>query len=163
MTSDGLARLARLPTRVPRLQHAVGRLHARVLRASGGRMRRSRLLAGGQPVLALTTTGRRSGEPRTTLIAHLPVEDGWAVFGMNLGSERDPAWALNLAATPEAEIHVDGRTLPVVARPARGAEAAALWERYVRRLPAAERFAALSGRTIPVFVLEPRDTAGKVQ
>lgn len=156
MPSGRLDRLARLPLRLPGLQHAAGRLHARVLRASGGRLRRSRVLGAGQPVLALTTTGRRSGEPRTTVIAHLPVDGGWAVFGMNLGSERDPAWALNLAAAPEARIHVDGRELGVVARRAHGEEAARLWAAYVERLPAAGRFAVMAARPIPIFVLEPR-------
>jgi deazaflavin-dependent oxidoreductase (nitroreductase family) len=151
-----LARLIRLITRARRLQTAVGRLHAAILRASGGRIRRSLVLGGGQPVLALTTTGRRSGEPRSTVIAHLPAGDGWAVFGMNLGMERDPAWSLNLAAHPDATIHVDGRTVAVCARRAEGAEAVELWERYARRLPAVERFRAIAGRTIPVFVLEPR-------
>ena len=163
MPARSLARLARLPTRVPRLQHAVGRLHAAVLRASGGRIRRSRVLGGGQPVLALTTIGRRSGEPRSTVIAHLPVEGGWAVFGMNLGSERDPAWATNLAAEPRAEVHVDGCAIRVTARAAHGEEAARLWELYTRRLPAAERFREIAGRTIPVFVLEPCDAPGKLR
>ena len=113
------------------------------------------MLGAGQPVLALTTIGRRSGQSRTTVVAHLPSGNGWAVFGMNLGSERDPAWALNLSATPEAQVHVAGRTVAVRARRADGAEAEDLWQRYARRLPAAERFAALAGRPIPVFVLEP--------
>ena len=66
-----LAKLLRSLTRFRRIQPKVGRMHAAVMRRAGGRIRRSRLLAGGQPVLALTTTGRRTGAPRSTVIAYL--------------------------------------------------------------------------------------------
>jgi hypothetical protein len=56
-----LARIVRSFTRFRRLQPLVGRVHAFLLRHSGGRLHRSLLLAGGQPVLALTTTGRCPG------------------------------------------------------------------------------------------------------
>jgi deazaflavin-dependent oxidoreductase (nitroreductase family) len=162
MPPGSLARIIRLVTRARRLQTTVGRLHAAVVRGSRGRIRRSRLLGGGQPVLSLSTIGRRTGEERSTVIAHLPVGGSWAVFAMNLGSPRDPAWALNLAAHPQARIHVDGRDVAVTARRAEGSEAAALWERYARRLPAAEGFRTIAGRTIPVFVLEPAHAPGKL-
>ena len=126
-----------------------------MLRASGGRVRRSRVLGGGQPVLSLTTTGRRSGRPRSTIVAYLRDGDAYVVFGANLGSERDPAWAHNLRATPRAAIDVDGRRLDVTARRAHGDEARRLWAAYRDRLPAVERFREISGREIPVFVLEP--------
>ena len=71
-------------------------MHAVILHRSGGRIRRSRVLAGGQPVLALTTTGRTSGAPRTTVVAYLQHADAYAVGALNLGSDRDPVWCLNL-------------------------------------------------------------------
>src|SRR4051794_23929811 len=98
---DG-ARAVRLLTRPRPLVTRFTRLQAAFLRASRGRYRRSRLFAGGQPVLSLTTTGRRSGRRRSTIVAYLADGPNYAVFGMNLGSERDPAWALNLDATPAA-------------------------------------------------------------
>ncbi len=90
-----VARFLRLLTRFRRVQ-PMGRILAVILRRSGGRIRRSRILAGGQPVLALTTTGRRSGAPRTTVVAYLQRADAYAVGALNLGSDRDPAWCLNL-------------------------------------------------------------------
>src|SRR5687767_6730493 len=95
-----MAKRLRSFTRYRRLQPLVGRVQAALVRRSGGRWRRSRLMAAGQPVLALTTTGRRSGEPRTTMVAYMRHANGYASAGLNLGSPRDPAWALNLKAHP---------------------------------------------------------------
>jgi len=150
-----LARLLRSFTRFRRIQPQVGRLHSAILRLSRGRIRRSRLLAGGQPVLALTTTGRRSGSQRTTTVAYLRHGDGYAVTAMNLGSDRDPAWCLNLRAQPQAWIYVDGERRRVRAREANGEEAEALWRTLINRLPASASFRELAGREIPIFILEP--------
>src|SRR5438093_9731012 len=89
-----LARFLRRLTRFRRIQPQIGRVHAAALRRSGGRIRRSRLLAGGQPVLALTTIGRRSGERRSTVLAYVRREDAYAVGALNLGSDHHPAWCL---------------------------------------------------------------------
>src|ERR1700736_770671 len=96
-----LARLLRSLTRLF-IQPQVGRVHALLLRRARGRLRRSRILAGGQPVLALTTVGRRSGRPQSTVVAYLRHGDAYAAAALNLGSDRDPAWALNLRAEPAA-------------------------------------------------------------
>jgi deazaflavin-dependent oxidoreductase (nitroreductase family) len=149
------ARLVRLVTRPRWIVTRFTRLHAAAVRASGGRLRRSRLLAGGQPVLSLTTTGRRSGQQRETIVAYLRDGGDYAVFAMNLGSERDPAWCLNLDAHPGAAVHVDGEGFRVSARRASGAEAERLWSAYVSRLPASEHFRTIAGREIPIFVLTP--------
>jgi F420H(2)-dependent quinone reductase len=157
--STGGARLLRGLARPRWLVTRFARLQAAVLKASRGRIRRSRVLAGGQPVLALTTTGRRTGTRRSTVVAYLDHGDAFAVFGVNLGNERDPAWCHNLEANPDTEIDVEGRRLRVRARRAVGPEARELWSRYARRLPAVESFRAISGREIPVYVLEPGPAA----
>jgi F420H(2)-dependent quinone reductase len=151
-----LARIARFFTRFRRLQPLVGRVHAFALRHSRGRLRRSVLLAGGQPVLALTTTGRRSERRRSTVVAYLSHADAYAVGAVNLGSDRTPAWCLNLLANPDAEIEVDGRRLRIRARRAEGDEAARLWEGFFEQLPAIRNSLALARRDVPMMVLEPR-------
>ena len=153
------ARVVRLVTRPRSITTRVTRAHAAVLRASRGRIRSSRLLAGGQPVLSLTTTGRRSGQRRSAVVAYLRDGDSYAVFAMNLGNERDPAWSINLEALPAAEICVGGADIQVAARRASGDERERLWAAYRDRLPAAEGFRAIAGRDIPVWVLEPRGRA----
>jgi F420H(2)-dependent quinone reductase len=150
-----LARGLRSLTRFRRVQPLVGRLHAVALQRSGGRLRRSFLFAGGQPVLALTTTGRRTGELRTTAVAYLRSGDGYAVGALNLGSDRDPAWAQNLRARPAAWIDVGGRRIAVRAREASGAEADRLWAGFVAQLPQVANTRRVAERHVPVFVLEP--------
>jgi len=150
-----LARLVRLLTRPRPLVTRFTRFHALALRASGGRIRRSRLLAGGMPVLSITTTGRRSGDPRSTVIAYMRTGGGLVVTAANLGNEKPPAWYLNLLADPNAEVEVDGRRSPVRARVTADEEADALWAQWLELLPAAEDFQTIAGRRIPVVVLEP--------
>lgn len=149
------ARLARGPMRFRILTTRVTRLHAFLLRLSGGRLRRSWLFAAGQPVLSLTTVGRRSGMPRTTAVACFRFEEQLATAAMNLGGEHDPAWALNLQADPHATVELAGRRFGVVARRVSGAERERAWARWLELQPSAEAFHALAGREIPLFVLEP--------
>jgi deazaflavin-dependent oxidoreductase (nitroreductase family) len=113
------------------------------------------LLAGGQPVLALTTTGRRSGKPRTTTLAYTTCDAGYAVGALNLGSDRDPAWCLNLRANPAAEVYVEGRREAVRGREATGTEAERLWEGFTRQLPQIENTRRVARRHVPIIVLEP--------
>jgi deazaflavin-dependent oxidoreductase (nitroreductase family) len=150
-----LARLLRSLTRFRRMQPRVGRLHAALLRRAHGRLRRSRVLAGGQPVLALTTVGRRSGRARSTVVAYLAYGDAYAAAALNLGSDHDPAWALNLRSEASACIEVDGKRRAVRARQAAGPEAERLWQAFVERLPAIGRARRLARRDVPMFVLEP--------
>jgi deazaflavin-dependent oxidoreductase (nitroreductase family) len=150
-----VARALRSLTRLRRLQPLVGRLHAALLRHSGGRLRRSFVFAGGQPVLALTTTGRRTGRPHSTALAYLRHGRAYAVGALNLGSDRDPQWALNLRAQPAAWVDVDGRRLAVHAREAIGAEAEHLWAGFVRQLPQVANTRRVAERHVPLFVLEP--------
>ena len=152
-----LARLARVLTRPRPVVTRFTRAHAWALRASRGRIRRSAVLGAGQPVLSLTTTGRSSHRARSTVVAYMEHGDSYIVTAANLGSERDPAWLLNLRSDPHAEIVVAGRRRAVVARRAVDDEARQLWARWVERLPAADAFREIAGRDIPVVVLEPRD------
>lgn len=150
-------RLARSPTRVRWLMTRVTRLHARLLRLMRGRMRRSWLFAAGQPVMALTTIGRRSGRKQTTTVTAFLDGDTLATTGMNLGSERNPSWSYNLEANPEAWITIRDRAIPVRARRAVGEEWGRLWARWVEVQPSAEAFAAVGGRQVPIFILEHRN------
>jgi deazaflavin-dependent oxidoreductase (nitroreductase family) len=75
---------------------------------------------------------------------------------MNLGGSRNPAWALNLRANPEASIAVGGQRILVNARQAQGDEAEELWRRWVELQPSAEAFRELADRDIPLFVLTER-------
>jgi deazaflavin-dependent oxidoreductase (nitroreductase family) len=158
-----LARLLRLLTRLRSIQPQVGRVHAFLLRRSRGLFRRSRLLAGGQPVLALTTIGRRSGKPRTTTLAYVKNGRSYAVGALNLGSDHDSAWCLNLRADPRAWVEVAGNRLTVFAREATGAEAEQLWARFIEQLPQIRHTRRIARRHVPIWVLEPLATETSVE
>ena len=83
-------------------------------RWSGGRITLPSLLTGMQ-VLMLTTTGARTGLPRTMPIAAIPFGEELIAMGTNFAQPRTPAWAINLAASPRAHLAWRGRSLDVVA------------------------------------------------
>jgi deazaflavin-dependent oxidoreductase (nitroreductase family) len=155
-----LARLGRLPNQIPFVSSRITRFHGWLLRHSGGRLRRSWLFAAGQPVLALTTVGRKTGKARTTAVACFVDGDALVLAGMNLGRATHPAWALNLEAEPQARIAVAGEAIDVVARPAAGAEHDRLWRRWLQLQPSADAFRTLAGRKIPLFVLTRASNVG---
>ena len=73
------------------------------------------------------------------------------------GEHRDPAWAENLRAHPEATIAVRGTRLPVIARALAGGERKARFRRFVERDASFGEYRRRTSREIPVFELRPRD------
>ena len=151
-------RFARIRHRLARLRRLSGsftRAHARLVRWSGGRITRSFLFTGGMPILVLTTTGRRTGKRRSTPVGYLPHRGGYAVLASNAGSDRTPAWWLNLQAEAHARVLVGRTALPVLARPADAEEATTLWSTFARLNAGFDEYRRLTDRDIPVVVLEP--------
>ena len=66
----------------------------------------------GLPVLDLTTTGRKSGQPRTSHLISIPIDDTLALLGTNFGQPATPAWVLNLEADPKATVRYRDQTVP---------------------------------------------------
>jgi deazaflavin-dependent oxidoreductase (nitroreductase family) len=137
----------------------VTRLHAVALRLSGGRLKRSFLFAGGQPVLALTTTGRKSGQKRSTVIACLEDGERLVVIPSNAGQDRAPAWWLNLQADSRAEVEYRGERRTMRARRATAEEEAELWPRVLEQYSGFADYRRYTDREIPVVVLEPETAA----
>jgi F420H(2)-dependent quinone reductase len=137
----------------------VTRMHATIIRWSGGRIRRSFLFTGGLPLLVLTTTGRKTGQRRSTPVGYLRYGNAFAVIASNAGSDHVPAWWLNLQADPHAEILVDRAHHRVTARRATAAEDAALWEQFAALNPGYDEYRRLTHRRLPVVVLESNPQA----
>jgi len=123
-----------------------------------GRLTRGRVVALGlAPSLVITTTGRRSGQPRSNPVLYVRDGNAFVVAGSNWGRPRHPAWTLNLLADPAATVTVDGRRIPVRARQATGAERDRLWRLLVAEWPAYDTYVRRAGgRDIRVFRLEAR-------
>lgn len=125
-----------------------------VARVSKGQQSAPGLLAG-LAVLEVTTTGRRSGQRRTSHLIAAPYEDDLALLGTNFGQASTPAWALNLEADPHATLTYRGQTRQAVARPATPEEADRVFELAGDFYPGYQRYRERIGdsRRIRVFVL----------
>ncbi|MEI2774764.1 MAG: nitroreductase family deazaflavin-dependent oxidoreductase [Tetrasphaera sp.] len=110
----------------------------------------------GSGAFRLTTTGRRSGEPRSVILAYLTDGDGFSVIAMNGWMPGHPDWLVNLRANPAATVTLKGgATIQVVARVARGAERERIWQRWVAVDPKLQAWATARATPTPVVVLKP--------
>jgi deazaflavin-dependent oxidoreductase (nitroreductase family) len=84
------------------------------------------------PALLLTTTGRRSGAPRTVGLTYCTDRGDVIVVASNGGSDRPPAWLLNLEAEPRVTVRLGRRVVGATARVADPEERAQLWPKVNR-------------------------------
>jgi deazaflavin-dependent oxidoreductase (nitroreductase family) len=120
-----------------------------------GRVTRGRFVALGMaPSLLLTTTGRRSGLPRSNPLQFVRDGDDLIVIASNWGGENDPAWAWNLRAEPSALVTLDGREIAVTAQEAEGADRDRLWNMIVDQWPGYQAYKIrASHRKLRIFRL----------
>jgi deazaflavin-dependent oxidoreductase (nitroreductase family) len=131
-------------------------MDAVVHRVTHGRTSAPEVLAG-LPVIMVTTTGRKSGQPRTSPLIAVPVADTLALLGTNFGQANTPAWVLNLEADPNLTVAYRDTERALVARPATDDERAAVWRNSAGIYGGYEKYQErISGREVRVFVLEPR-------
>jgi len=136
-------------------KRALHRLDLLAHRLAPGRTLPSQWLAA-VPVGMLTTTGARSGQPRTVPLMLAPLEDGWGVIASRYGSATPPAWYFNLRAHPQASLEVDGVVHRVRAEQVQGPDRERVREaalEYYRGYTAYEERAG--GRDLGFFVLHP--------
>jgi deazaflavin-dependent oxidoreductase (nitroreductase family) len=105
--------------------------------------------------LLLTTTGRKSGRPRTAPLLYMADGENFVVVGSNGGNANHPAWVHNLRAHPEADVQAGSRHLRVTAREAQGEERARLWPKLVETYRDYASYQKETEREIPVVVLTP--------
>jgi deazaflavin-dependent oxidoreductase (nitroreductase family) len=106
-------------------------------------------------VLLLTTTGRRTGRPRTVPLFYLREGNRLVVCNVNPGFERTNPWVLNLRATPRASVQVGGDTGLYRAREATESEVSRFWPILVHLWPAYQVHLQRGGKRT-LFVLEPQ-------
>jgi deazaflavin-dependent oxidoreductase (nitroreductase family) len=156
-----LRRLMRRSGEWPPLSWAYARVERPVDRAvhrlTGGRLTFTSVTTG-MPMILLTTTGSRTGLPRTTPVVGMPGEAGAIiVIGSNHGQTRMPSWYYNLRADPRVVVTVDGVARDMVARELTGEEHEAWFARGLACYPGwagyRERVAAV--REMPVVELTP--------
>jgi deazaflavin-dependent oxidoreductase (nitroreductase family) len=125
-----------------------------VFRLTRGRHTLASLLSG-LPVVMLTTTGARSGLPRTVPVLGLPTTDGLAVIASNYGQKHNPGWYHNLRAKPDGYVTVDGARSAFHASEAQGDVRARIWQQGLKIYPGFSQYERrASHRHIAVFLLE---------
>jgi proline iminopeptidase len=108
----------------------------------------------GSTILLLTTTGRSSGEPRTTPLIYAEDGDRYVIVASQGGAPEHPGWYRNLVKTPEVEVQVLGEVFPARASTAEGAERERLWREANKVWRHYDEYATRTEREIPVVVLE---------
>ena len=108
----------------------------------------------GVPTLLLTTTGRSSGQSRTTPLIYGRAGDRYLVVASRGGAPAHPDWYQTLVAQPEVNVQVMADRFKARARTATPAEKPALWKTMTSIWPAYEEYQARTKREIPVVILE---------
>jgi deazaflavin-dependent oxidoreductase (nitroreductase family) len=129
-------------------------VHPFLYRRFGARGILGRVL--GAEMLLLTTTGRRTGEPRTVALFEFADGEGWIVVASRGGSRKLPAWYRNLVARPEAFVQVGARQIAIRARELAGDEYEAAFEAAARIYAGYRVYRRRSPIHIPILRLEPR-------
>jgi deazaflavin-dependent oxidoreductase (nitroreductase family) len=109
-----------------------------------------------QPVLLLTTTGRKTGRPRTQPLLYVTEGDCFVVVASFSGHDQDPAWLANIRADPNVVVTIGGKDMPLVATVAAPSERERLWPRFPALTSAYARYQRMTTRVIPVIKLCPK-------
>ncbi len=132
-------------------------VHRGLYRVTGGRLGLWPPKPGRWGALRLTTTGRRSGRPRSVILGYIEDGPNLVTMAMNGWGDGEPAWWLNLLTHPDAEVELaDGRR-PVTGRAAVGAEHDRLWERWREMDAHLDAYAARRSSPTAVVIFEPTD------
>lgn len=108
------------------------------------------------PVALLTTTGRKSDEPRTTATLYLRDGDRVILPASFGGRQEQPLWYLNLEEHPGVRVQIRGQLLDLVARDATDNERQRYWPPLMRMYPPYRKYREVTDRIIPLVVCEPR-------
>ena len=109
------------------------------------------------PTLLLTTTGRKSGEPRVLPLIYGPSGKDFIVIASKGGAPAHPAWYLNLVANPAVQVQMGSEQFNAKARTVTGPERSAMWDQLAVIYPPYTHYQASTDREIPVVILERLD------
>ena len=133
---------------------AMNAIHRILVRVSDGRLGWTAL---GMPVLELTTTGRKSGMPRSVMLTS-PLQEGavLVVVASRGGDVHPPGWFLNLQDNPDVEVRLQGMpSRRMRARVAGPAERERLWPLVTASHRNYADYQTRTTRQIPLVLLEP--------
>lgn len=136
-------------------KYAPHRVHHALYRMTGGKIGKS--MPGSKlEVLLLTTTGRKSGLPRTHPVMFYRDGQDLVILASNSGDDRPPQWYLNLKANSEVTVQIGSETRAVTAVEATEAERRRLWPLLKAIHPIFAAYETFTDRQLPVIQLRPR-------
>lgn len=145
----------------PTFLKAMSRVQTATYRATGGRLGGKYRLGGafprGLPICLLTTSGRNTGQPRTTPLVYLADGRRVVVVASQGGLPRHPQWYLNLTADPNVTVQIGREVRQMQAHTSDEPERPVLWRRLVELNPDFTDYQTWNERVIPVVVCEPAD------
>jgi deazaflavin-dependent oxidoreductase (nitroreductase family) len=116
--------------------------------AIGGRM-------AGLNVLLLATTGRKTGQSRTTPLGYFKENGNFVIIASNGGADQNPAWYYNLKSNPQVTIQIGNKHLAAKAEVVDGEKRKQMWTDLVKMAPAYDKYTTRTKREIPLVILKP--------
>jgi len=107
----------------------------------------------GSPIVLLTTTGAKSGQPRLSPLVYFDIDGRILIAGSMGGAPKAPAWVHNLRAHPDVHVEIGEDSYDAVARELPREERDALYPRVVEKAPQFGEYQAKTTRVIPLFEL----------
>jgi deazaflavin-dependent oxidoreductase (nitroreductase family) len=140
---------------LPRTVYRIGwAVHRALFRVTSGRVGTERAKQGRLGTLFITTTSRRTGQPRRNPLFYLDDGPNLVVAASNVGAAHDPGWWRNLQADPHATVDLAGERIAVAARRATADESDRLWPRFIAANSDFAAYRASADREIALVVLE---------
>lgn len=109
----------------------------------------------GAPVALLTTTGRKTGEPRVSPLLYLREGNRVILVASQGGAATNPMWYLNLKANPTVTIQIKDEVLHLTARDATEQEKSEYWPKLVAMYSSFDDYQSWTDRIIPVVICDP--------
>lgn len=109
----------------------------------------------GAPVALLTTTGRKTGEPRVSPLLFWREGNRIVLIASQGGAANNPMWYLNLKANPNVSVQIKDEVLTLKARDATEAERAEYWPKMATMYSSFDDYQSWTDRVIPVVICDP--------
>lgn len=109
-------------------------------------------------MLLLTTTGARTGQPRTSPLMFAVLSGRTVIIASNMGANRQPDWYTNLLGHPTVTVETDGEEWRGTATTITGQDRSQLWRDLVAAYPFFADHQAQTTREIPLVELVRDDS-----
>lgn len=108
----------------------------------------------GRPLLLITTTGAKSGQPRTNPVMYMREGHHLYIFGSKAGAHTHPHWYHNLLAHPKVTVELGDEKFHAIAKPVTGEERDKIYAKWSGLYPQFREYQEKTTRKIPVIELE---------